>query len=102
MKYVPFKSTGEIAPSPKPFRKWQKSRLMHQWYQERHYPITFRGFYNIYKVLTAPNGTEFTICQVIMSTKCSNDLIIPLFIAVDVSPKGEVVIVYDIDLRREA
>ena len=49
MKYVPYKSTGEIAPSPKRFEKLQKSRLMHQWYQERHHPIKFWGFHNIYK-----------------------------------------------------
>ena len=75
---------------------------MHQWYQQRHHTIMFLGFHNIYKVLAAPNGTEFTICQVIMSNKCSEDLITPLFVAVDVSPEGDVVIVYDVNLRNEA
>ena len=102
MKYVPFKSTGNIAPSLKRFRRLQKSRLMHQCYQERHHPIPFSGFHNIYKVHTAPNGAEFTICQVIMSIKCSDDLLSPMFVAVDVSPKGEVVIICDIDMRNEA
>ena len=75
---------------------------MHQWYQQRHHPIPFWGFHNIYKVLTAPNGAEFTICQVIMSTKCSHDLITPLFVGVDISPEGDVVVIYDIDLEVEA
>ena len=75
---------------------------MHQWYQEQHYPITFHGFHNIYKVLTAPYGAEFTICQVIMSTKCSDDLITPLFVGVDVSPEGDVIIICNTDLGSEA
>ena len=37
-----------------------------------------------------------------MSTKCSDDLITPLFVAVDVSPEGDVVIICDINLRSEA
>ena len=53
-------------------------------------------------MLTALNGAEFTVYQVIMSTKCSDDLITPLFVGVDVSPEGEVVIICNIDLRSEA
>ena len=37
-----------------------------------------------------------------MSTKCSKDLIIPLFVGVDVSPEGDVVIICDIDMKVEA
>ena len=75
---------------------------MHQWYQQRHHTIKYWGFHNICKVLTAPNDTEFTICEVIMSTKCSDDLITPLFVGVDVSPEVDIVIICDIDLRIEA
>ena len=60
------------------------------------------GFNNVYRVLAAPNGHEFTICQVIMSTKCSYDLITPLFLGVDVSSEGDVVIICSIDLKIEA
>ena len=74
---------------------------MHQWNQEQYHPIPCSGFHNIYKVLTAPNRAEFTICQVIMSIKCSDDLISPMFVAVDVSPKGEVIIICNIDTRGE-
>ena len=102
MEYVPYKNTGETTPSPKRFAKIQKNRLIHQWYQQQHCTIKFWGFHNIYKVLTAPNGAEFTICQVIMSTKCSNDLITPLFVGVDVSLEGDVVIICNIDLRIKA
>ena len=37
-----------------------------------------------------------------MSTKCSQDLITPLFVGVDVSPEGDVVIICDIHLKVEA
>ena len=37
-----------------------------------------------------------------MSTKCSDDLITPLFVGVDVSPERDVVIICNIDLRIEA
>ena len=37
-----------------------------------------------------------------MSTKCSHDLITPLFVGVDVSPEGDVIIICDIDLKVEA
>ena len=37
-----------------------------------------------------------------MSIKCCDDFISPMFVAVDVSPKGDVVIICDIDMRSEA
>ena len=48
------------------------------------------------------NGAKFTICQVTVSTKCSHDLITPLFVGVDISPKVDVVIICNIDLKVEA
>ena len=60
------------------------------------------GLKDIYKVLTAPNGHEFTICQVIMSTKCSYVYITPLFFGVDVTPKGEVIIICSLAMKVEA
>ena len=53
-------------------------------------------------MLPALNGAEFTVCQVIMSTKFSDNLITPLLVAVDVSPERDVVIICDIDLNSEA
>ena len=53
-------------------------------------------------VLTAPNGHQFTICQVIMSTKCSFDYITPLFIGVDVTPEGEVIVICSNKMKTEA
>ena len=60
------------------------------------------GFNDVYRVLTAPNGHESTICQVIMSTKCSFDFITPLFLGVDVSPEGEVVVICSLGMKVEA
>ena len=60
------------------------------------------GFTDIYRVLTAPNGHEFSICQVIMTTKCSFDYITPLFAGVDVTPEGEVIVICSIDMKTEA
>ena len=51
------------------------------------------GLKHVYKVLTAPNGHTFTICQVIMTTKCAYNYITPLFLGVDVTLDGEVVVV---------
>ena len=102
MKYLPYKSTGVITQSLKRFAQLQKNRLVHQLYQRRHHSIPFWGIHNIYRVLTAPNGAKFTICQVIMSTKCSHDLITPLFVGVNVSPEGDVIIICNIDLKVEA
>ena len=53
---------------------------MQKWRLSQHYAIPFWGLYNIYKILTAPNGTKFTICQVIMSIKLVKDLITLLFV----------------------
>ena len=88
MKYVPYNSTGVIKRSPELFCRLQKTRLLHSWNQKNHHATSMWGFNDVYRVLTAPNGHEFTICQVIMSTKCSFDFITPLFLGVDVSPEG--------------
>ena len=102
MQYVPIKMTGNIAHTPKWFRKLQKNRITHKWSQERHHPIPFIGFSNIYQVLIAPNGDWFTLCQVIMSIKCRDYFISPMFIAVNISHTGDVVITCDIDMKSEA
>ena len=102
MKYVPLNMTGNIALTPKRSKKLQKNRITHKWSQERQHPIKFIGFTNVYQPLTAPNGDSFSPCQVIMSVKCKDDYISPIFIAVDVSPTDEVVIYCDIDMKDEA
>mmetsp|Transcript_13319 Transcript_13319/g.13136 ORF Transcript_13319/g.13136 Transcript_13319/m.13136 type:complete len:304 (-) Transcript_13319:117-1028(-) len=102
MRYVPYKSTNVITHCPKRHAKLQKNRLMHQWHQDQHHAISFWGVDNIYRVLTAPNGAKFTICQVIMSTKSAQDLITPLFIGVNVSLEGNVIIICDIGIKGEA
>ena len=53
-------------------------------------------------ILTAPNGHKFTICQIIMLAKCSFNLSTPLFIAVDVTPEGEVIITCHKSMKTEA
>ena len=75
---------------------------MHKCHLDQHHPIPFLGLDNIYKILIAPNGAKFTICQVIMSTKSVQDLITPLFVGVDVSPEGNAVIICDIGMKEEA
>ena len=60
------------------------------------------GIKNVYKVLTSPNGHTFTICYVIMTTKCSYDYITPLFLGVDVTPEGEVIIICSLSMKVEA
>ena len=94
--------TGNIALTPKRSKKLQKNRITHRWSQERHHAIKFIGFSNVYQVLVAPNGDRFTLCQVIMSIKCKDDFISPMFQAVDVSLTGDVVITCDIDMKDEA
>ena len=47
MQYAPIKMTGNIAHTPKRFKKLQKNRMTHKWSQERHHPIPFIGFFNI-------------------------------------------------------
>ena len=100
--YVPYESTNVITQTPKRKAKLLKNRLMHQWHQDQHHSIPFWGLDNIYKILTAPNGVEFTICQVVMLTKCSHDLATPLFVGTNVSPEGDVVIICDIGMKGEA
>ena len=102
MNYVPFQMTGKIMQTPKRYRQLQKNRLTHAWYQARHHGVPFTGFSNIHKILEAPNGTKFTLCQVIMSTKCSDDFITPMFVAVDELATGEVIITCDIGMKPEA
>ena len=79
MKYVPYNSTGVIKRSPELFCRLQKTRLLHSWNQNHHHATSMWGLKDVYKVLTAPNGHEFTIYQVVMSTKCSYNYITPLF-----------------------
>ena len=102
MKYVPYNSTGVIKISPELFKWLQKTRMLHSWNQKNHHATSMWGLKDIYKVLTAPNGHEFTMCQVIMSTKCSYDYITPLFFGVDVTPKGEVIVICSLAMKVEA
>ena len=80
MKYIPCNNTGVIKRSPELFKRLQKTRMLHAWNQKNHHATSMWGLKDVYKVLTAPNGHKFTICQVIMSTKCSYDYITPLFL----------------------
>ena len=93
--------TGNIALTPKRSKKLQKNRITHKWSQERQHPINFVGFTNVYQPLTAPNGDSFSPCQVIMSIKCKDDYISPMFLTVDVSLTDEVVTYCDIDMKVE-
>ena len=102
MKYIPFSGTDVIKYSPDLFRRLQKTRLLHSWNQKNHHATTMWGLKDVYKVLTAPNGHTFTICQVIMTTKCSYDYITPLFFGVDVTPEGEVIIICSLSMKVEA
>ena len=102
MKFVPYNSKGLLKKLADEFRKLQKTRILHGWNKQNHHPISMWGFNDIYRVLTAPNGHQFTICQVIMSTKCSFDYITLLFIGVDVTPEGEVIVICSLDMKTEA
>ena len=75
---------------------------MQQWILQQYHSIPFWDLGNIYRVLIAPNGHKFTICQVIMSTKFIQDHIFPLIISVDQSSKGNVIIIYDISIKEKA
>ena len=75
---------------------------MHKWRLEQYHSISFWGLDDIYKILKAPNGFEFTLCQVVMSIKLGVDYITPLFVAIDVSTEGEVIIVCDISMKAGA
>ena len=101
MRYVPYESTNVITQTPERKAKLLKNRLMHQWYQDKHYSILFWGLNNIYKILITSNGAEFTICQVVMSTKSAQDFVTPLFVGIDVSSEGDVVIICDIGMKGE-
>ena len=102
MKYVPYNNKGLLVKSADEVERLQKTRILHGWNQASHHPVVMEGFTDIYRVLTAPNGHKFTICQVIMSTKCSFDYITPLFAAVDVTPEGEVIVICTKDMKTEA
>ena len=82
--------------------KLQKNKLVYKWHLQQHHPIPFWGLNDIYKILKAPNDFEFTLCQVVMSIKLGIDYVTPLFVAINVSMKGEVVIVCDISMKEEA
>ena len=99
MKYLTLNMTGNITLTLERSKNLQKNRNTHRWSQERHHPLKFIGFTNVYQVLIAPNGDQFTLCQVIMSVKCKDNYISPMFIAVNVSPTGDVIITYDIDMK---
>ena len=75
---------------------------MQKWCLSQHHSVPVWGLDNIYKILTAPNGTKFTIYQVIMSIKFVEDLITPLFDGVNVSPEDNVVIICDISMKEKA
>ena len=102
MRYVSYESTNVITQTPKLKAKLLKTRLMHQWHQDQHHSIPFWGLDNIYKILTTSNGAEFTIRQVVITTKCSHNLVTPLFVGIHVSPEGDVVIICDIGMKEEA
>ena len=102
MRYVPYNATHKITQTSKSIVKLQKNRLIHKWRQEQHHSIPFWGFDNIYKVLIAPNGFECTLYQVVISIKSGVDYITPLFLVIDVSPEGEVIITCDISMKTEA
>ena len=53
-------------------------------------------------MLIAPNSAEFTIYQVIMLTKSSQDLVTPLFVGIDVSPEGDMILICNIGIEGEA
>ena len=74
---------------------------MQKWRLSQHHSIPFKGLDDIYNILTAPNGTQFTICQVIMSIKLVEDLITLLFVGVNVSPEGNVVIICNNSMKEE-
>ena len=102
MRYVSYNATNNIAQTSKHIMKLQKNQLMQKWRLEQHHSIPFWGLDNIYKILTAPNGFEFTHCQVVMSIKLGVDYITPLFVAIDVSAEGKVVIICNICMKAEA
>ena len=99
LKLSPYK---KISKTPARNAQLQNSRLIHQWRLQQYHSIPFWGLVNIYKVLIAPNGHKFTICQVIISKKSIQDHISPLFTGVDQSLKGVVVIICDISIKEEA
>ena len=102
MKYCPYNAKGLLTITAKEELALQKNRFLHVYNQDQYHLIFMPGLRDIFMVLTAPNGHKFTMCQVIMLTKCSFDLSTPLFIAVDVSPEGEVVVTCNKSMKTEA
>ena len=102
MRYVHYNATNKIAQTSKRIVKLQKNQLMQKWRLEQHHSIPFWGLDDIYKILTAPNGFEFTLCQLVMSIKLGLEYITPLFDAINEYPEGEVVIICDISMKAEA
>ena len=102
MKYVPHQITGAVKLPPNLFSKLQKTRMLHSWNQKNHNSTVMWGLKYVHKVLTAPNGHKFTICQVIMTTKCAYNYLTPLFLGVDVTPAGEVVVISSQSMKVEA
>ena len=102
IRYVPYESTNMITQIPIRKARLQKNRLIHQWHQNHHYTILFWGLDNIYRIFIASNGAEFVVCQVVMLTKSAQDLVTPLFVGINVSPEGDVVIICNIGMKGEA
>ena len=100
--YVPYNATNKISQTSKRMVKLQKNRLMQKWRLEQHHSIPFCGLDDIYKILKAPNGFEFTLCQVVVTIKSGVHYITSLFMIIDVSTEGKVVIVCDISMKVEA
>ena len=75
---------------------------MQQFALDRHHSIIVWGIVNIYQVPTAPNGTTFTLYQVVMSIKSVQNLNSPLFLGIDQSPEGEVVVTCDQSMKEKA
>ena len=61
MRYGPYEATHKISQSPRRAVQRQKNRLMQKWRLSQHHSIPFWSLDNIYKILTAPDGTKFTI-----------------------------------------
>ena len=68
-KYVPLKHTHQIDPTTRRKTKLFKAQQCQQYVLERHNPIRVWEILNIYLPPAAPNGSVFTIHQVIMIIK---------------------------------
>jgi len=77
-RYVPLEKTNTIVSTARRKTQLQKCRLMKQFALDCHHAIIVWGIVNIYQVLTTPKGTIFTLCQVVMSIKSVQNLIISI------------------------